>query len=246
MASDARKRQKQKERKAAKRKSKHQQVMKLKSTSLADRLTAAARCPVLHSWVTEEFWTNGIGWACLSRELPNGSVAFALFLIDRFCIGVKDVLCRVTSRFEYEDRLVGKLRKDFVIKEMAPAGVRKLVESAVAYAESLGIHPHADYAKARCLFGNIDAGQSWEEFEFGDNGKPVFIAGPYDGPEVCNRVVAALREHCGEGNYEVVLPQLELSGLPRGVRLEDIRSLESDEMETDFEDDADDEFDDVR
>lgn len=205
MAKDPRKRQKQQERKAAKRKSKQQQLVRAKNTSAADRLAAAVKYPVLHSWVSASLWNTGMGWACLSRESPNGAIAIATFLIDRYCLGIKDAWCDVVSRFEYEDR-VRRMGRKLDMQDMPPAGVRKLVESAVAYAESLGLHPHADYDKARGIFGDIDASAYPQEFEFGKNGKPFFVAGPYDTPERCARILSTLEERLGINGFHYMMP----------------------------------------
>lgn len=206
MPIDPRKRQKKQERHAAKRKSKQHQLGKQKHTGLAERLTTAARYPVLHSWVTEDFWTEGIGWVCLSRQLPNHFVAFAVFLVDRYCLGVKDVLADIVIQFEYERQIVRKMQSTFASREMKPADVRKLVESAVAYAESLGLHPHHDYFKVRQIFGDIDASQSAEQFEFGKDGKPFFVGGPNDTPERSLQIVKTLKRHCGPGGFEYLVP----------------------------------------
>jgi hypothetical protein len=206
MPTDPRKRQKKLERRAAKRKSKHQQLARQKQTGLAEQLTAAAACPVLHSWATEDFWTQGIGWVCLSRVLPNGLVAFGLFLVDRYCLGVKNAMADVIGRFEYEDRIARKMRSDFGMRELDPPSTLKLVESAVAYAESLGFHPHPDYHKARRIFGSIDPAESTETFEFGKDGKPFFIAGPNDTPQRCRLIMRTLEQHCGPGGYQFMVP----------------------------------------
>src|SRR5690242_20277717 len=132
MPTDPRKRQKKQERKAAKRKSKHQELARAQHTGLAERLTAAAKYPVLHSWVTDDLWTQGMGYVCLSRTLPNGSVAFALFLIDRYCLGVKNVLADVAGRFTYDSKMRQTLSR-FTAEDVSPACARKIVEGAAEY-----------------------------------------------------------------------------------------------------------------
>lgn len=206
MAIDPKKRQKQQERRAAKRQAKHQQVTKEKRSSLAERLTAAARYPILHSLVTTDLWDEGLGWVCLSRELPNGSIAYAVFLVDRYCLGVKNAVADIVSRFTYDSNVVRKMRSQFRSKELQPADVRKLVESAVVYAQSLGLYPHADYQKAKLIFGDIDASQATEEIEFGKDGKPFFVGGPHDTPGICRRILKSLEEHCGAGGYDFLIP----------------------------------------
>lgn len=206
MAADPRKRQKKLERRASKRHFKQQQLASKKSIGLAQRLADATRFPILHSLVTEEFWTQGLGWACLSRGLPNGSVAFAIFLVDRYCLGVKNAWVDITSRYDYESRVVWKMRHKYTSREFTPAATRKLVEAAVAYSEALGFRPHPDYHKAKLLFGSINADECKEEFEFGKDGKPFFIAGPSDSLERCQQILATLEHSCGPNGYHYTVP----------------------------------------
>lgn len=206
MSGDSRKRQKKQERHTAKRKVKRHELVRAKHAGLAERLSAAASAPVLHSWVSTDLWTQGMGWACLSRVLPSGAVAFALFLIDRYCLGVKDAMVDIKGRFTYDSRIVRKMRSDFKSEEMSPAAVRKLVEGAVAYAEALGLHPHPDYQKARLLFGTIDPAESSDVFEFGKDGKPLFIAGPFDTPARCHHILKTLAAHLGPDGFHYLIP----------------------------------------
>jgi hypothetical protein len=223
MSIDPRKRQKKHERQAAKRKAKQHQLAREKHAGLAERLTAAARYPVLHCWAATDLWDQGIGWVCLSRELPTSQVAFAVFLVDRYCLGVKDIAADVVGRFTYDSQIVRKMTATFTSEHMAPAAARKLVEEAVAYARSLGLHPHPDYPKARHLFGTIDASQCTEEFEFGKDGQPLFIAGPHDGPDRCFQIIKTLEQSCGVGRFHYLIPQVEGGYfLPESVEPEEL------------------------
>jgi hypothetical protein len=205
MAVDPRKRQKQLQRRAAKRKDKHQLVTREKFASVPERIAAANKYPILDCWMTSSLWTQGIGWVCLSRELPNGFVACAIFLVDRYCLGVKDVIMDVTSRFAYDSKMSRQSRSLGKRERVSPAKLRKFVEDAVAYAQSLGLPPHADYAAAARIFGNIDPVECTETFEFGKDGKPFFIGGPHDTPERCRRIVHALEQACGTGGYDYLM-----------------------------------------
>src|SRR5262245_58353924 len=119
MPTDPRKRQKKQEHRAAKRKAKLQERTREQHTGIAERLTAAAKSPVLHSWATADVWTQGIGWVCLSRELPGGSVAFGVFLVDPYCLGVKNAIADVANRAAYEGRIAGKLRSQYSVRELS-------------------------------------------------------------------------------------------------------------------------------
>ena len=232
MPTDPRKRQKKQERKAAKRKSKHQELTRAQHAGLAERLTAAVKYPVLHSWVTDDLWTQGMGYVCLSRALPNGSVAFAVFLVDRFCLGVKNVMADIAGRFTYDSQM-RKLRANFTAENVSPACARKIVEGAVEYARALGLHPHPDYQKGRVIFGGIDAGECTDEFEFGKDGKPFFIAGPNDTPERCRQILRTLEQARGPGGYDYLIPVAGPGGIPPELRgREGVRLIGPDETGT--------------
>ena len=206
MAADPRKRQKKQERKAAKRKEKRHELVRQQSVGLAERLTGAARYPVLHCWVSDLLAEQGMGTVLLSRELHGGRVAVAVFLVDRYCLGVKDAYAETLGRSAYESKYVRELRARQPLHDVPPAEARKLVTEAVAYARDLGFPPHADYARAAPLFGDVNPADSSAEFEFGKDGKPFFIAGPHDTPARCSRILATLNASCGPDGFHFLMP----------------------------------------
>jgi hypothetical protein len=226
---DPRKRQKQQQRKAAKRKAKHQQLTRQKSAGLAERLDAAAQYPILHCWVSDDVWNEGMGYVLLSRQLPSGHIAFGLFLVDRYCLGVKNAMAEIVPRATYDRRIVQEMFAKFAAKSMAPAAARKLVEGSVEYARALGFHPHPDYARARPLFGDIDPAESAEQFEYGKDGKPLFIAGPHDGPARCRQILNTLIQSCGVDGFHYLLPLAEPGALPEALAEQNPRVIGPDE-----------------
>jgi hypothetical protein len=206
MPTDPRKRQRKLERRSGKRKEKQHVVAREQAGGLAQRLTAAVKYPVLHSRVSDVLWTQGIGQVLLSRALPNGTVAVAVFLVDRYCLGVKDAFGAVLGRSSYDERFVRQTRAQFVMQDVTPAAARKIVENSVAYAHDGGLPPHADYQKVKILFGDINASECQEEFEFGKDGKPFFVAGPHDGPARCRQIVNILTRTCGPDGFHYLIP----------------------------------------
>jgi hypothetical protein len=205
MPSDPRKRQRKLERRASKRKHKKHQLVKEMQGALGRQLTAATKFPPLDTLINETVWTEGLGWVLFSRELPNGSIAVALFLVDRYCLGVKNALATIVGRFIYQSDFMRKIRAGFPCREVSPATVRKLVEEAVAYAHDLGFQPHADYDKAKLLFGDVDPSESTEQFEFGKDGMPLFISGPNDTPERCRQILKTLADTRGPDQSNFVI-----------------------------------------
>jgi hypothetical protein len=203
---DPRKRQKKLEHRAAKRQDKKRHLVRAQSAGLGVRLTTAAKAPVLNSWITEDLWTKGIGWVLLSRTLPNGLIAVVVFLVDRYCLGVKNAMADIVNHSTYESQLVRKMRSQFSSREVSPATARKVVEAAVAYARDLGLAPHPDYHKAKLLFGSIDPSESTEEMEFGKDGKPLFIPGPDETPQRSQQIISILTNRCGHGGFHCIVP----------------------------------------
>jgi len=205
MGNDPRKRQKKLERRAAKRKEKRHVRVREQSAGLAERLSAAVPFPVLHCWIGNSIADEGIGWVVLSRAMPNASVAVASFLVDSYCLGVKNAHAEILPRSDYDHKYSRKMMSDMPSRSAAPAEARKLVEEAIAYARDLGFSPHPDCSKAMILFGDINAADSDTHFEFGKDGKPFFVSGPNDSPERCKQIVAILNKTCGPGRYDYVV-----------------------------------------
>ena len=74
----------------------------------------------------------------LSRGLVGGQVAFAAFLVDRYCLGVKDAFCGFMAYAEYFEKLHERVAATGDMVTLKPAAARKLVEGAVEYAKNLG------------------------------------------------------------------------------------------------------------
>ncbi len=206
MAADPRKRQKKLQRRASKRQKKKHEIVKSQNAGLAEKLAKMAKHPILHTFINEEFWSQGIGSLLVSRQLPNGSVAFGCFLIDRYCLGVKDAFADIRTKDEYEEMFLRGSRAKYNQVDLSPATARKFVEGAVAYAADLGLAPHAGYAKAKAIFGDINPADSDETLEFGKDGKPCFFAGPRDGPARCRQIMAILTHRCGADGFHYTVP----------------------------------------
>jgi hypothetical protein len=210
---DPRKRQKKLERRHAKAKAAKKALAVRDPRDLSVRIERAASAPILHCFTTSVLWEEGMSSVVVSRSLPSGNVAFAVFLLDVYCLGIKDVMVDIGSRERYERLVYGKLAQKYELVSLEPAAARKLIEGAVEYARQLGLPPHSDYAKAQRIFGDIDPTSCSQEFTYGKAGKPYFIAGPHDGPGRCRQVIDALTASCGPGGFHYLLPVSRSAGL---------------------------------
>jgi hypothetical protein len=219
MALDPRKRQKKLERRKAKSNAKRKAAAGRSSRELTTRIERAAGAPILHCCTTSVLWDQGMSNVLLSRTLNTGNVAFVAFLADLYCLGVKDVTFDVVSRSRYDWQVYNKLFGDYEVRNLKPEAARKLIEGAVDYAAQIGLSPHHDYHKATPIFGDIDPSSCSEDFAYGKDGKPYFVAGPHDSPSRCRLIIDRLTERCGPDGFHYFMPLSESGAMPSGARV---------------------------
>jgi hypothetical protein len=162
----------------------------------------AATAPDFACLATEGLFDIGIGWVVATRQLPSGSVAVSIFLVDVWCLGIKDAFFRVTSRREFEEHM-SLMNEEYALGPMEPSVARKLLRDAAAYAASFGLPPSENFADVELIFGDTPLAE--ETFSFGKDGKPFYIAGPNDSPARQRRIMDALAKHAGPGRFDVMV-----------------------------------------
>jgi hypothetical protein len=76
-----------------------------------------------------------------------------------------------------------------------------VIFGAIDYAAKFGLQPHRDFEKAKAHLG--EPREDYPPIEFGRDGKPFFVAGPYDNALA---ILARLRTIAGEGNFGSITP----------------------------------------
>ena len=162
------------------------------------------RSPVHAAYVGDSVFTQGIGHAIIARRLPDGRIAAGVFLVDIYCLGVKNAFLMVQSSFEFEDTIATRFDAND-LKPVEPAYARKLIDDSIAYARDLGFEPHPDFRDASVVLGDIDPGACREEFTFGHEGKPFYVSGPHHSESTARRIVAHLKNRCGPDGFHYLV-----------------------------------------
>jgi hypothetical protein len=200
MAKEAR-RQKQLAKKKAKRNEKRTQMARATSADPTQRLMHCNRWPITYSAISDTLWEDGIGHAVLARRMPDGMIAHGTFLLDVWCLGVKDSFWAVKTPVDFR-QLCEHMNENLGLREVSPEYVAKLVTEAVAYADKYGFHPHGGFRHASRLLDGIDPAKCEETFEFGKDGAPLYVSGPNDTPERARDI--SLRVHAQGGHYMAI------------------------------------------
>jgi hypothetical protein len=171
------------QKRAAKQKAKRQAKRSILSQRASKdptvRLQRAEKWSVVQALVGDKLWADGIGHVLIARRDLEGGLVFAVFLVDVYCLGVKNAFWRAGTSAEIED-LVRKMAKVETMSASTPACLAKIVKGAVEYAQSFGFQPHPDYRHASMLLEGIDPSNCPSEFRFGRDGKPFYIQGPHE------------------------------------------------------------------
>lgn len=163
------------------------------------------RSPVHAAYIADCVSTQGIGQVIIAREIPDGRIVSGVFLVDAYCLGVKNAFMMLQSPAEFKNVIEHR----FDINDLKPATAacaRKLIDHAIAYARDLGFEPHRDFRDASVVLGGIDPAECDREFTFGKDGKPFYIAGPQDSEIMIRRVTTQLRNRCGLDGSHFLIP----------------------------------------
>jgi hypothetical protein len=168
--------------------------------SLPARVLRAAQAPIQHCFLTEALFDVGMGTLVLARGATPHHVGFSSYLIDVFCLGIKDVM------FESVERDVFEMYMDATdagspVVSVDPSYARKLLRDLAAWSQSIGFAPHRDFAAAERMFGDVSAEASDAVFRFGRDGKPVYIPGPYDTAPLIRRRIEHLQKYLGDDGF---------------------------------------------
>lgn len=143
------------------------------------RLQNVDRWPILECLLPEWIYDDGIGHCIIARRSPDGQTAFANYLVDVDCLGVKDCVWQILPIGDYRDMLK-EVRELCPLRSVTPDFFAKFVLKSTEFAKSFGFAPHPDFRHAQLLLSGIDPGQCAEEFRFGRDGKPHYVRGPHD------------------------------------------------------------------
>jgi hypothetical protein len=166
------------------------------------QIIGAARAPVRTCVMAERLFADGIGWVVLARTLPSGQVGASFFLVDVWCLGVKDAFFRVMPQLAFEERMRESSR-DRPVVVIDPSVARKLLHDAAAYAGSFGLAPSTGFTEAETLFGDIPL--ATKTFSFGKDGKPFFMSGPNDSRTRIRNIMDKLVKSVGPDGFDYIV-----------------------------------------
>lgn len=123
----------------------------------------------------DEEWRDGLGYVIVIREHTGGKKSFAVYMVDRWCVGVKDTFFNVRQDDDSIDELLSRVG-EYRLQEVSYNEAHNMVWGAVDYAEEAGIKPHKDFATTQYFLEEDTDEIPLIEYEFGKDGKHYLVA----------------------------------------------------------------------
>jgi hypothetical protein len=144
---------------------------------------------------------NGFAQVFVAR-IDRDKLMVCSYLVDYWCLGVKNALGpKKMDRLKYETAIESaseSFGEDF--EEITLEQAQSIVFGAVEYSTGLGLDPHPDFAQTVPHLGLRS--DRLIPIEFGKDGKPYYINGPYDNQD---RIISTLNQSVGKGNYNYTI-----------------------------------------
>ena len=153
---------------------------------------------------------NGMITISLVRGGPRGDVVWACFMVDTWCLGVKDCFAKLLPLSNYHG-LRDEMSDEITVRPIAPDVGHAIVAGGIDYAHFLGLDPHPDCRKIMPIWNGIPIGQLPSSWKFGRNGRPCYVVGPNDDRHKQSHIANVLSETIGEGEFELITPSQQFA-----------------------------------
>jgi hypothetical protein len=187
-------------------------VRKSASIGLSPYLEHARDYPIYGCWIMSGWQDQGITPVVVAREQEPGRVMFGVYMVDLYCLGIKDAFTRTDSSLSKFERDLPKFCAG-APQQCSVELAHEVIYGALEYAEKLGFQPHPDFKKqmADLMLDPPEAHPRVDHVSFGKDGKPFYVSGPYDDERKSRHVFNTLMRTCGEGNFDYIVG---LGGMP--------------------------------
>lgn len=170
---------------------------------------------------------SGMAHVIVTRVRPSGNMVMATFLVDTFCLGVKDAGYHENITPSDLEAYMNKYKNGMEVKEISYDEAHNIIYGAMAFAEEGGIKPAKEFDPAGYILEEDTDDIPLIEYDFGKNGKHFLTVSP-DRKEMPYYHI--LKKNLGD-NFEFVMPYGEDEGnceddeelLPPEITLNDVK-----------------------
>lgn len=150
-------------------------------------------------FINENHDEFGLAHILVTRLHKGGRKTVGCYMVDTYCLGVKDAFYRVRMEdYEYEN-YINALEKEFPLKKISYNEAHNLIYGAIEFAYEAGIAPCKDFALAKYILEEDTEAIPLIEYEYGKDGKHLLVV---RSREEADRYLPALSANLGSDfNY---------------------------------------------
>lgn len=142
-------------------------------------------------YISEELEDCGEGVIFVTRNHKGGKVSMGFYLVDIYCLGVKDSHYGLRMEEEEMQEYISNYVK---MRECSYEEAHNWIYGAIAFAEEGGIEPDKSFALTQYMLEEDTDEIPLIEYEFGKNGQHFLVC---HSVSEANRYLPILREHLG-------------------------------------------------
>lgn len=169
--------------------------------------TRARGLPIGTCYINGNWRDSGLAVIFVSRRHINGHVTHAVYMVDIFCLGLKESYWTFNQHPRDFKEFMDKQQKanphGVLMMQIDYVLAHNIIYGANEYAGELGFFPHKSFDTTKYILEEDDDRVELIDLEFGYKGKPLYISNPERLAER-SRVLAQLEKNPGKGNYEFI------------------------------------------
>ena len=105
----------------------------------------AKNYPLFECLINTDWQDKGMAHIYLSRRQPNNKLILGVYLVDIFCLGLKNTFSNASMSIEEYQKLKLSLFEETAISSYSPAKAYRIIIGAIEYAKKIGFKPQQDF-----------------------------------------------------------------------------------------------------
>lgn len=155
-------------------------------------------------FINDNWQKQGMATILASRKMPSNKFIVGMYNVDIFCLGLKNTLYKFgIDNIELENLKAEMAERTGSFSNIAVNDLHNLIYGSIDFAEELGFAPHEVFRITEYILDPNYINDEIDNLEFGKDGRPFYIAGPYDN---VNKILHTLQKNVGDGNFDYLFP----------------------------------------
>jgi len=168
--------------------------------SAKSKILQARNFPIYECLINPSWREDGLATILLSRQQPDSNILFGVYLVDIFCLGLKNTFCNADfSLWKYQTHVRTMVNPKEELVQCAIPLAHRIIYGGIEFAGQLGFEPNEDFQLSQYVLEDRNSIEPCDEVEFGKDGQPFYIAGPDDDVEY---VMRQLESKAGRENFK--------------------------------------------